>query len=407
MDRLLDRYVELPVAADRGSRCSLRRLNRAFAARGGILRDALRSSPSRREGTKTPSSGAERGHVSARAPATTVNAISAVLKVVMARLAIALVLLSASLAAGSFSLEAQEAKAKVVFVAFNRLPAYEASFDSTLRSLGWEEGRNVLIDRHYMKSGQPLSEVAVAAVQHAPDVIVVPSAGIAAAVRRETTSIPIVVIAAGELVGVGLAESLARPGGNVTGTQIVQRDLMAKRLQLVKTALPRLTRAAALQETATTTPAMRDGNRKAFEGAARALGLKPQWTEVSGVSDLDERFKQMSAQQAHAVMVIGSPFMVANARLLAELAAKYRLPAIYDSKEFVHASGLMSYGIDFVDIFARAAAFVDKILRGAKPGLLPIEQPTRFELIVNLKTAKALGLTIPQSVLLRADEVIQ
>jgi putative ABC transport system substrate-binding protein len=146
-----------------------------------------------------------------------------------------------------------QAKPNVLFVAVSRLPEYEASFDSTLRSLGWEEGGNVLIERYYIRSGQPPSEVAAWAVRRVPEVIVVPSAGIANAVRRETTSIPIVVIAAGELVGTGLAENLARPGGNVTGTQIIQRDLMGKRLELLKELLPRLTRVAAVQEAATVT----------------------------------------------------------------------------------------------------------------------------------------------------------
>jgi putative ABC transport system substrate-binding protein len=329
----------------------------------------------------------------------------------MLRLAVAVVSLvvslGVSLVAGSFPLMAQQAKAKLVFVAFSRLPAYEASFDSTLRGLGWEEGRNLLMERHYIRSATPLSEVAVEAVRRAPDVIVVPSAGIATAVRLETTSIPIVVLAAGELVGAGLAETLARPGGNVTGTQIVQRDLMGKRLQLLNEALPQLTRIAALQETTTVLSAMRADNRKAFESAARALQLAPLWYEVPGVGDLEDRFRTMARQQAHAVIVIGSPFMLQNARLLTQLAAKYHIPATYETKDFVHADGLMSYGVDFVDVFARGAAFVDKILRGAKPGLLPIEQPTKFEFSINLKTAKALGLTIPQSVLLRADEVIQ
>jgi putative tryptophan/tyrosine transport system substrate-binding protein len=247
----------------------------------------------------------------------------------------------------------------------------------------------------------------VEVVRRAPEVIVVPNAGVAGALRRETTRIPIVAIAAGELVGVGLAESVARPGGNVTGTQILQLDLMGKRLHLLKQAVPRLTRVAALEDAVTTPAPTRADERKVFEAPARELGLEPLWYEVRDVDDFDKSFRAMAAQQVHAVIVIGSPFMLQHANLLAELAAKYHIPATYETKNWVEAGGLMSYGIDFGDLFPRAAVFVDKILRGAKPGELPIEQPTKFQLVINLKTAKRLGLTIPQSLLLQADEVIQ
>jgi putative ABC transport system substrate-binding protein len=300
-----------------------------------------------------------------------------------------------------------QAKPKVLFVAVSRLPEYEASFDSTLRSLGWEEGSNVLMERHYIRSGQAPSEVAAWAVRRIPDIIVVPSAGIATAVRRETTSIPIVVIAAGELVGTGLAESVARPGGNVTGTQIIQRDLMGKRLELLKELLPRLTRVAAVQEAATVPAKMRADGRIAFEAPTRALRLEPIWYEPRSVEEFDDCFRTMVHRKTDAVIVLGSPFMLLHARLLAELAAKYRVPATYETKDWVQVGGLMSLGVDFVEIFVRAAAFVDKVLRGAKPADLPIEQPTKFQFIINLKTAKALGLTIPPSLLARADQVIE
>jgi putative tryptophan/tyrosine transport system substrate-binding protein len=317
---------------------------------------------------------------------------------------LAIVLLVFSLLPGAAS--AQEAKRRVAFLAFNPLPAYEASFNNTLRRLGWEEGRNLVVERRYIHGGAPLPDVAAELVRQTPDVIVSPSAGITTVVRRETTTIPIVVLAAGELVGAGLAESLARPGGNVTGTQIVQRDLMGKRLQLLREALPRLKRVAALQDSATVPPAMRVDSRKAFEGPARALQMEPLWYEVQSVGELDDRFRTM-AQEAHAVIVLGSPFTFQNARLIAEVSARYRIPATYEAKDFVQAGGLMPYGVDFDDLFVRGAVFVDKILRGAKPGLLPIEQPTKFEFVINLKTAKALGLTIPPSLLARADQVIE
>jgi putative ABC transport system substrate-binding protein len=258
-----------------------------------------------------------------------------------------------------------------------------------------------------MQSGASLPEAACAVVRLAPDVIVAPSAGMATAARSETPTIPIVVLAAGDLVGTGLAENLARPGGNVTGTQIVQRDLMGKRLQLLKDALPRLARVAALQDTVTVPAPYRADSRKAFERPARTLQIEPLWHEVDGVNDFEHRFRLMATEQVHAVIVLGSPFTSQYMRLLVELATKYKIPATYEAKDFVQAGGLMSYGVDFDDLFARGAVFVDRILRGAQPGLLPIEQPTKFEFAVNLKTAKGLGLTLPPLLLLQANVVVE
>src|SRR5262252_1158911 len=306
----------------------------------------------------------------------------------------------------SVSAEAQETKRKIAFLAVSPLP-YESSFNSMLRQLGWEEGRIVVIERRYTPPGSQVSEVADALVRLAPDVIVAPSAGTAIAVRGITTTIPIVVLAAGDLVGTGLAESLARPGGNVTGTQVVQRELMGKRIQLLKEALPRLTRMAYLAETVTVPAPYRADSRRAFESPARALQVEPLWYEANGVSEFEDRFRTMATHQVHAVIVGGSPFTFQHMRLLTELAAKYRIPATYEAKDFVQAGGLMSYGVDFTALFARGAVFVDRILRGARPALLPIEQPTKFEFVINLKTAKALGLTIPPSLLARADQVIE
>jgi len=317
-----------------------------------------------------------------------------------------LAVVATSFLAWSVSPEAQESKRKIAFLAVSPLP-YESSFNGMLRQLGWEEGRNVVIERRYAPPGSPVSEAADALVRLAPDVIVAPSAGTAIAVRGITTTIPIVVLAAGDLVGTGLAESLARPGGNVTGTQVVQRELMGKRIQLLKEALPRLTRMAYLAESVTVPAPYRADSRRAFESPARALQVEPLWYEVNGMSEFEDRFRTMATYQVHAVIVGGSPFTFQHMRLLTELAAKYRIPATYEAKDFVQAGGLMSYGVDFTDLFARGAIFVDRILRGARPALLPIEQPTKFELAINLKTAKALGLTIPPAVLVRADRVIE
>ena len=204
-----------------------------------------------------------------------------------------------------------------------------------------------------------------------------------------------------------LADSLARPGGNVTGTQVIQREIMGKRLQLLKETLVRLDRVAHVFDTATIAATYRADHRRQFEGLTQELRIQPLWYEVPDMVEFENGFKSMAAQQAHAVIVAGSPFMFQNVHDVVAIAAKYRIPATYETKEFVQAGGLMAYGVDFVDVFARGASFVDRILRGTKPAVLPIEQSTKFELAINLKTAKALGLTIPPSVLARADEIIQ
>src|SRR5499425_1255342 len=214
-----------------------------------------------------------------------------------------------SLLGWSVSPEAQESKRKIAFLAVSPLP-YESSFNGMLRQLGWEEGRNVVIERvsRFRHWRSRWGVAADALVRLAPDVIVAPSAGTAIAVRGITTTIPIVVLAAGDLVGTGLAESLARPGGNVTGTQIVQRELMGKRIQLLKEALPRLTRMAYLAESVTVpAPYLADG-RKAFESPARALQIEPLWYEANGVNEFEDRFRTMATHEVQAVIVGGSPF---------------------------------------------------------------------------------------------------
>src|SRR5262250_103432 len=223
----------------------------------------------------------------------------------MKKLLIAVV--ATSLLGWSVSPDAQEARRKIAFLAVSPLP-YESSFNSMLRQLGWEEGRNVVVERRYTPPGTSVSEAADALVRLAPDVIVAPSAGTAIAVRKITTTIPIVVLAAGDLVGTGLAESLARPGGNVTGTQIVQRELMGKRIQLLKEALPRLTRMALLAETVTVPASYLADGRKAFESPARALQIEPLWYEANGVNEFEDRFRTMATHEVQAVIVGGSPF---------------------------------------------------------------------------------------------------
>ena len=253
--------------------------------------------------------------------------------------------------------EAQQAgkTPKVGFLAYEPL-TYEASFNSALRRLGWVEGRNLVVERRYTQSPPRLSELAAELVRLAPDVIVASNAGLGRIVRRETSSIPIVVLVAGDLVAAGLVESLARPGGNVTGTQIVQRDLIGKRLQLLKEAVANLTRVAALSDVVTAGVVLVQENRKQFEAMPRMLDMEPLWYHVSDVGELEDRFRTMARQQTQGLIVLGSPFTFANARLLTKLAARYRIPATYEAKVFVVGGGLMSYGVDFDDAFARGTS---------------------------------------------------
>jgi putative ABC transport system substrate-binding protein len=236
------------------------------------------------------------------------------------------------------------------------------------------------------------------------DVIVASGQAPAVAARQATTAIPIVMPVSTDPVRLGLVASLARPGGNVTGFATLYDELPGKWVELLKETLPTVSRVAVLWDRAGGEPRQ----VKTSEIAARSLGVRLQVLEVARPDDFGTAFTEAQKNHAEALVVLSSAFFFAHRTRLVELAAKHRLPAMYHQKEFVVSSGgLMSYGPDFHDLFRRAAIYVDRILRGAKPADLPVERPTKFELIINLKTAKALGLTIPQSVLLRADEIIQ
>jgi putative ABC transport system substrate-binding protein len=237
------------------------------------------------------------------------------------------------------------------------------------------------------------------------DVIVATTDVTIAALKRETRTIPIVMTSSADPVGTGFVASLARPGGNVTGISINSPELSGKRLELLREAVPGLSRVAFLWD-----PNPRGAllDYKETEGAARSLRLQLQSVEVNGTEDLDRAFSIITEQRAQALIVLGpSPVVITNRGRITSLAQRNRLPSMYVSKEMVEAGGLMSYGPSATERFRRAASFVNKILTGAKPADLPVEQPTIFELVINLKTAKALGITIPQSVLARADEVIR
>jgi putative ABC transport system substrate-binding protein len=278
------------------------------------------------------------------------------------------------------------------------------AFRQGLRDLGYIEGQNLHLEyRSAEGRDERLPGLATELVRLPVDVIVA-SGSEALLAKRATTSIPIVMPIAADPVGTGLVASLARPGGNVTGFAFQSEELPGKWVELLKEAFPRLARAAVLWHPPTTL----GGQLRVSEVAARSLGVRLQTLKVQRSDDLPVAFADARKERAEVLIALASPFFFAHRTRLVELAARHRLPTMYFQREFVVGSGgLMSYGPNLRDLFRRAAGYVDKILKGAKPADLPVEQPTKFELVVNLKTAKALGLTIPPSVLARADEVIQ
>jgi putative ABC transport system substrate-binding protein len=280
-----------------------------------------------------------------------------------------------------------------------------AAFTEALRELGHVEGKNVAFETRWAE-GNPERFPALAAdlVRLKVDLIVASALSAAEAARRATTTIPIVMVNAADPVESGLVRSLVRPGGNVTGLSAqLTPEIRAKQLQLLKEALPGLTRVVILRRAA-----LADGPVwKEYEAGGRTLGLKVQFVELQRVDELERAFNTIARERAGALLVPGDPVLFTHRQRIVALAAEHRLPGTFSTREFTDAGGLMSYSARLTDQFRRAATYVDKILKGASPANLPVEQPTQFELVINLKTAKALGLTLPQSILLRADEVIQ
>jgi len=269
------------------------------------------------------------------------------------------------------------------------------AFVGGLRDRGWVDGRNIII----VNRDGPAELVALG-----PDVILVPNATGAMTTSRATKTIPIVVAAAGDLVAVDAVASLAHPGGNITGLQILQPDLAGKRMQLLREAVRNLSRVGLLLPGES--PIFDDLLRQAQIAAATAQ-LDLHVVKMQSGEGAARAFVTLKRERAEAVIVVANPFMNAHRVGVVELASANKIPAIYESKEFVSAGGLMAYGASIPAMFNRAAGYVDKILNGAKPADLPVEQPTKFELVINLKTAKALGLTIPPTLLLQADQVIE
>jgi putative ABC transport system substrate-binding protein len=275
-------------------------------------------------------------------------------------------------------------------------------FFQGLQDLGYVEGQNTVFEgRYYGDNLDQLPALAAELVRLQVDVILAAAPPAPEAARRATSTIPIVMANHADPVGSGLVASIARPGGNVTGLSMQSPDMRVKQLELLKEILPRLTRVAFLRN-----PAIPLDVRE-LEAAARSLGIRAQMVEARAPNEIEGAFRAAREERAGALSVLAGSMFFAHRALIAELAVKSRLPTVYLLREHAEAGGLLTYGIDVRDSFRRAAGYVDRILRGAKPGDLPIEQPTKFELVINLKTAKALGLSIPRSVLLRADQVIE
>jgi putative ABC transport system substrate-binding protein len=327
----------------------------------------------------------------------------------MKRLAVALI--SLALLAAPLGARAQQA-GKVYRIGFlslgsepSLLAPYRIAFQQELQERGWIEGRDIVFEPRFahFKSEQ-LPELVAEVLRLKIDVIVVSSTEAALAAKRATTSIPIVMTDVGDPVGIGLVASLARPGGNVTGLSFLGTEVTGKQLDLLKQAIPRLSLVGVLSNPANASHASR---LKEAEVTADRLGVQLLLLGARSAAELDSAFASLAERRAGALLMLADPFFGQQWNQLVLLAVKTRLPTMYAWREHVVGGGLMSYGVNLMELYRHVAVYVEKILKGAKPGDLPVEQPTKFEFVINLKTAKALGLTIPPSVLARADEVIE
>ena len=278
------------------------------------------------------------------------------------------------------------------------------AFRQGLRDRGWVEGQNIVVEYRWTEGRfERLPSLVEELVRLKVDLIVAPTSIYTGAAKRATSTIPIVFASHADPIGSGHVASLARPGTNATGLTVVMSETMAKSVELLKAAVPGLRRVAVIWDPATPShaPAL-----KAVEATGRALGLRLQPLAVRSVTEFDSAFSAIAQEHAGAVLVLSTPLFMGGAKRLAELAMTHKLPTMFGPREHVEAGGLMSYSPDRADLYRRAAIYVDKILKGANPADLPVQQATNFELVINLKTAKALGLTIPQPLLLRADQII-
>ena len=306
--------------------------------------------------------------------------------------------------------EAQQPKKvpRIGFLAANSAstnPARRDAFRQGLRALGYVEGKNIVIEYRYAE-GKPehLPALAAELVQLNVDIIVTAGAASTRPAKEATRTIPIVMAADSDPIGTGFVVSLARPGGNITGLSVLAPEISGKRLELLKETVPKLSRVAVLGQSTTpgTTQALKE-----TELAAAALKVQLQFLEVRDPKDIENAFRTASKSRAEGVVLLSNPLFTSQGKKVAEFAVKNRLAAISQISEFVEDGGLMSYGVSITDLYRRAATYIDKILKGRTPADLPVEQPMKFEFIINLKAAKQIGLTIPPNVLVRADKVIR
>jgi ABC-type uncharacterized transport system substrate-binding protein len=306
-----------------------------------------------------------------------------------------------------FAARAQQPHAKVPVIGFLGLaPEFSGveALRAGLRELGYIEGSNVIIVWRWAESVEQLPGLAAELVAMPVDVIFAPSSTFVEAARQATSTIPIVFAVHADPVGLGHVASLARPGGNITGMSMLLTELAAKGLEVMTEAVPQVRLIGVLWNP--TTPS-HPRALKAIEAAGEKLGVELRMVAAQTLEDFDGAFSTMTQEAVGALLVVASPLFVAQAAPLAEFALKYRLPGMFPFKEYVEAGGLMSYGADRNDLYRRAAAYVDKILKGVKPADIPVEQASKYQLVINLKTARALGLELPPQLLARADEVIE
>jgi putative tryptophan/tyrosine transport system substrate-binding protein len=312
--------------------------------------------------------------------------------------------------AGSFASFAQQQGRvwRVGFLSLYSAPEIAqntAAFVTALRELGYIEGKNLVVEWRFAEGRfERLPGLAADLVQLKVDVIVAVASAAISAAKNATSTIPIVMATTGDPVGSGFVKSLARPGGNITGLSNMGGDTGAKLLDLLLAAVPKMSRVGVL--VTPTSPTYR-AISESIQAGAQSTSVKVQIAEARTPQEIETAFAMMAGESAGAVIVGAAPLFALHRTQIAQLAIKYKMPSIFGNRAYVEAGGLMSYGYKLTENYLRAAGYVDKILKGAKPGDLPVEQPATLELVINLKTARALGLTIPQSILLRADEVIQ
>ena len=284
----------------------------------------------------------------------------------------------------------------------------QQAFFQGLRERGYIEGKTIHVERRFAdRKPERLPDLAAELVRQKVNLIVAETTPAVRAAKQATTSIPIVMTAVADAVGSGLVASLARPGANVSGLSFLGTELVAKRLEVLREAVPGATRIVVLWHPGAHGEGTVKRMREETESAAATMGLTLQWVPARGRSDLEKAFVEMTQHKPHALLLWPSPMFLAERNRIVELAAQNRLPAIYYVREYAEAGGLMSYGHSLPDLFRRAATYVDRILKGAKPAELPVEQPSLFELVVNLKAAQRIALAMPKPLVLRADQAIE